>query len=123
MTALIELVKALRVNYIQNYRAGVRLEGDLSEILKDLDDPSKLRPQLTIVRGYGAYSVLEVAFLICANFVCCSLTAPSSLGVMVLRRKRGRSTTDCARSNSNTSHSPSPSLTFHPSLRNISIYC
>ena len=51
ITTLIELVKALRVKYIQNYRAGVGLEGDLSEILKDLDDPSNLCPQLAIVRG------------------------------------------------------------------------
>ena len=93
ITALIELVKALRVKYIQNYRAGVGLDGDLSEILKDLDDLSNLRPQLAIVRGYGAYTELEVAFLICAKFVCCSLTAPSSLGVMVLSRTKGKIST------------------------------
>ena len=53
ITALVELVKALRVKYIQNYRAGVGLDGDLSDILKGLDDPSKLCPQLAIVRGIG----------------------------------------------------------------------
>ena len=93
MTALIELVKALRVKYIQNYRAGVALDGDLSEILKDLDDPTNLRPQLAILRGYGAYSDLEVSLLICAKFACCSLTAPSSLGVMVLSRKKAKIST------------------------------
>ena len=90
MTALIECVKALRVKYIQNFRAGVGMDGDLSEILKDLADPSNLCPQLAIVRGYGAYSDIEAAFLICAKFVCCSLTAPISLGVMVLSRKKAK---------------------------------
>ena len=90
ITALIELVKALRVKYIQNYRTGVGLDGDLSEILKDLDEPSNLWPQLAIVSRYGAYSDLEVAFLICGKFDCCSLTAPSSLGLMVLTRKKAK---------------------------------
>ena len=93
MTGLIELVMALRVKYIQNYRAGVGFEGDLSETLKDLKDPSNLRPQRAIVRGYGAYSELEVVFLICAKFVCCSLTAASSRGAMVLSRKKGKIST------------------------------
>ena len=84
------MVKALRIKFIQNNRAGVGLDGDLSEILKDLDDPSKLCPQLAIVSGYGEYSDLEVAFLICAKFVCCSHTAPSSLGVKVLSRKKAK---------------------------------
>ena len=66
------------------------MDGDLSEILKEFDDPSNLRPQLAIVRVYGAYSDLEVAFLICAKFVCCSITAASSLGEMVLCQKRAR---------------------------------
>ena len=90
MTALIELVKALRVKYIQNYRAGVGLDGDVSEILKGVDDTSKLCPQLAIVRGYGAYIELELGFLICAKFVCCSLPAPSSLGAMVMSRKKAK---------------------------------
>ena len=92
ITALIELGKVLRVKFIQNYRAVVGLDGDLSEIMKGLDDPSNLCTQLAIVRGYGAYSDLEVAFLICAKFVCCSLTAPSSVGVMVLSRKKAKIT-------------------------------
>ena len=74
----------------KNYRAGVGLDGDLTELLKDLDDPSNLRPDLAIVRGFGAYSDLEVAFLICAKFVCCSITAASSLDEMVLSRKMAK---------------------------------
>ena len=82
LTALVELVKALRVKFYQNIRAGAGL------ILKGLDDPSNLRPQLALVRGFGAYSDLEVAFLICAKFVCCSFTTASSLGAMVSSRKK-----------------------------------
>ena len=93
ITALVELVKALRTKFNQNYRPGVGLDGELSEILKALDDPSNLRPQLALVRGYGPYSELEVAFLICPKFVCCSLTTPSSLAAMVLSRKKGKIST------------------------------
>ena len=87
ITAVVELVKALRVKFYQNIRAGAGL------ILKELDDPSNLRPQLATVGRSGSYNALEVAFLICAKFVCCSLTAPSSLGVMVLSRKLAKITT------------------------------
>ena len=82
ITALVEMVKDLRVKFYQNIRAGGGL------IVKELDDPCNLRPQLAVVRGFGSYTDLEVAFLICAKFVCCSLTAPSSLGVMVTSRKK-----------------------------------
>ena len=82
ITALVELVKSLRVKFYQNIRAGAGL------ILKEVDDPSNLRPQLATVEGFGCYSDLEVAFLICAKFVCCSLTAPTSLGAMVMSRKK-----------------------------------
>ena len=90
IAALIELVKALRPKFNQNYRAGVGLGGDLSEILKGLDDPSNLLPQLAIVRGYGSYSDLEVAFLISGKLVCCSIIAASPLGAMVLRRNKAK---------------------------------
>ena len=90
ITAPIELVKALTLKFIQNYRAGVGFDGDPSEILKGLDGPSNLRPQLAIVWGYGAYSDLDVAFLICAKFVCCSFPAPNSLGVIVFSRKEAK---------------------------------
>ena len=82
ISALIELVKALRINFIQNIRAGAGL------IIKDVPDPSNLRPQLATIQGFGAFSALEVAFLICAKVVCGSLTAPSSLGAMVLSRQK-----------------------------------
>ena len=84
ITALVELVKALRVKFYQNIRAGAGL------ILKEVDDPSNLRPQLATVRGFGSNSDLEVAFLICAKFVCCSVTAPSSLGAMLMSRKEAK---------------------------------
>ena len=86
--AVVEFAKALRVKFNQNYTAGVGLDGDLSEILKGLDDPTKLRPQLAIVRGYGAYSDLDLAFLICAKIVCCSIIAASSFSPMVLSRNK-----------------------------------
>ena len=60
ISALIELVKALRLKLIQNIRAGAGL------ILKEVSDPSNLRPQLATIKGFGAFSDLEVAFLICA---------------------------------------------------------
>ena len=82
ITALVELVKSLRGKFYPNIRAGAGL------ILKQVEDPSNLRPQLATVRGFGSYSDLELAFLICAKFVCCSLTAPSSLGAMVMSRKK-----------------------------------
>ena len=85
--ALIELVKALRIKLIQNIRAGAGL------IFKEVPDPSNLRPQLATVMGFGSYSDIEVAFLICAKFVCCSLTASSSLGVMVLSSKKAKIST------------------------------
>ena len=80
--ALIELVKALRVKFNQNNRAGVGL------ILIGVDDPSNLLPRQTIVRGNGGYSELELALMICAKFVCCSIAAASSLGAMVMCRKK-----------------------------------
>ena len=82
ITALVELVKALRVKFYQNIRAGAGL------ILKEVADPSNLRPQLANTKGFGAFSDLEVAFLICAKVVCCSLTAPSSLWAMVMSRQK-----------------------------------
>ena len=82
ITALINLVKALRIKFIQNIRAGAGL------IFKEVPDPSNLRPQLATIKGFGAFSDLEVAFLICAKVVCGSLTAPSSLGAMVLSRQK-----------------------------------
>ena len=45
----IELAKALMVKFYENYRAGVDFDGNPSVILKDLDDPSNLLPDLTIV--------------------------------------------------------------------------
>ena len=82
ISAHIELVKVLRVRFIQNIRAGAGL------ILKEVPDPSNLRPQLATIKGFGAFSDLEVAFLICAKVVCGSLTAPSSLGAMVMSRQK-----------------------------------
>ena len=82
ISALIEFVKVLRVRFIQNIRAGACL------ILKQVPDPSNLRPQLATIKGFGAFSDLEVAFLICAKVVCGSLTAPRSLGAMVLSRQK-----------------------------------
>ena len=82
ISPLIELVKVLRIKLIQNIRVGAGL------ILKEVPDPSNLRPQLATIKGFGAFSDLEVAFLICANVVCGSLTAPSSLGAMVLSRQK-----------------------------------
>ena len=64
------MVYALRVKFDKNYLAGVGLDGNLSEILKDLDDPSNPRPDLAIVKAFGAYSDLGVAFLICSKIVC-----------------------------------------------------
>ena len=61
ISALIELVKALRRKLIQNIRAGAGL------IFKEVPDPSNLRPQLATIKGFGAFSDLEVAFLICAK--------------------------------------------------------
>ena len=81
---LLELVKCLRVKFNEDYRAGVGLDGNLKEILKYLHDRSNLRPELGIFRGFGAYSDLVVAFLICDNFLCCSFTATTSRGEMVL---------------------------------------
>ena len=80
ITALLELLQALRVKFNENYRAGVGLDGDLTEILKSLDDPSNLRHELAIGKVFGVYSDLEVPFLICARFVCGWGTAASSLG-------------------------------------------
>ena len=82
ITALIELVKALRLKLIQNIRAGAGL------ILSEVSDPSNLRPQLATIKGFGAFSDLEVAFLICAKVVCGTLTEPRSLGAMVLKRQK-----------------------------------
>ena len=82
ISALIELVKVLRVKFIQNIRAGAGL------ILKEVADSSNLRPQLATIKGFGAFSDLEVAFLICAKVVCGSLTAHSSLGEMVMCRQK-----------------------------------
>ena len=90
IAALVELVKAIRIKFNQNYWTGIGLDADLSEILIGLDDPSNLRTQLALVRGYGAYSDIEVAFLICAKMLCCSLTAASWLGAQVLSRKKGK---------------------------------
>ena len=81
ITELVELVKALRVKFYQNIRAAAGL------ILKEVAD-SNLRPQLATIRWFGCYSDLDVAFLICAKMVCCSLTAPTSLGAMVMSRKK-----------------------------------
>ena len=39
ITALIELVKALGVKFIQKYRAGVGLDGDVSEIFEKARPP------------------------------------------------------------------------------------
>ena len=86
ITALLEVDKALRVKFNENYRARLRLDWDLTEIYKEIDELSNLRPELAIVMGYGAYTDLDVAFLIGAKFVCCSLIAACSLGVMVLSR-------------------------------------
>ena len=72
------------------YLAGVGLDGNLSEILKDLDDTSKHLPDLAIVERLGAYSELEGAQLICGNFVVSSFSAARSLGAMVQSRKRGQ---------------------------------
>ena len=44
ITALVELVNAIRVKFIKNYRAGVGLDVDLSEILKGINANSNLRP-------------------------------------------------------------------------------
>ena len=77
IAALVELVKARMVKFNQYYRAGVVLDGDLSEILKVLFEPTNLCPQLAIVRAYRAYSDIEVAFMICAKMVCCSIPAAS----------------------------------------------
>ena len=82
ISALIELVKVLRLRFIQNIRARAGL------ILKEVPDPSNLRPQLATIKGFGAFSDLEVAFLICAKVVCGSLTASSSLWAMVLSRQK-----------------------------------
>ena len=82
ITALIMLVTAVRVKFIQYIRPGAVL------ILKEVADSSNLRPERATVRGIGAFSDLEVAFLICAKVVCGSLTAPSSLGAMVLSRQK-----------------------------------
>ena len=82
ITALIELVNVFRLRFIQNIRAGAGL------ILKEVSDPSNLRPQLATIKGFGAFSDLEVAFLICAKVGCGSLTPPSSLGAMVLSRQK-----------------------------------
>ena len=83
--ALIELVK-----FYQNYRAGFGVDGDLSEILKDFDEPSNLRAEFGIVKAFGTCTDLEVAFLICVKFVCCSLPAARSLWAMVLSRKSAK---------------------------------
>ena len=71
ISALIELVKLPRVRFVQNIRAGAGL------ILKEVPDLSNLRPQLATSKWFGAFSDLDVAFLICAKVVCGSLTAPS----------------------------------------------
>ena len=52
ITAVIELLKALMVIFYDNYRAGLGLDGNLSVILIDLDDPSKLLPELAIVKAF-----------------------------------------------------------------------
>ena len=54
ITALIDVVKALRVKFYENYPAGVVLDGKLTEILKGLDDPSNLLPNLGIVKAFLA---------------------------------------------------------------------
>ena len=82
ITELVKLVWALRVKFYQNIRCVAGL------ILKELDDPYNRRPQLATVTGFGCYSDREVAFLICAKMVCCSLTALSSLGAMVMLWKK-----------------------------------
>ena len=46
------------------------LDGNLSEILKVLDVPSNLLQDCTITKAFRGYSEKEVAFLICAKFVC-----------------------------------------------------
>ena len=86
ITALINLVKALRIKFIQNIRAGAGL------IFKEVPDPSNLRPHLATIKGFGAFTDLEVAFLICAKVVCGSLTAPRSLRAMVLSRQKRKIT-------------------------------
>ena len=53
ITALVELLNDLPVKFIKTYRAAVRLDGDLREILKGLDDLSNLQPELANVRGMG----------------------------------------------------------------------
>ena len=52
--ALIELVK-----FYQNYRAGFGVDGDLSEILKDFDEPSNLRAEFAIVKALAQVSTLK----------------------------------------------------------------
>ena len=86
ITALINLVKALGIKLIQHIRAGAGL------VLKEVPDPSNLRPHLATIKGFGAFSDLEVGFLICAKVVCGSLTAPRSLGAMVLSRQKRKIT-------------------------------
>ena len=88
--ALIELVEARRLKLYENYRAGFGLDGNLREILKDFDDPSKRLPDIAIVKAFGAYSEIAVALLICAKFVCSSLTADSSIWEIVQIRKRAK---------------------------------
>ena len=52
ISALIELAKAIRVNFYEEYSAGVELDWNSSVILKDLDDSSDLLPDLAIVTIY-----------------------------------------------------------------------
>ena len=116
ITALVELFKALRVKFYQNIRAGAGL------ILKEVPDPSNVRPQLATIKGFGAFSDLEVAFLKYVRRWCAAHSRhPGRSGPWCRAGKRGRSPTECTKSDSNSTHPPSSSLTFHPSLRIISI--
>ena len=48
---------------------GLCWTGISAKFEKNLDDSSKLLPDLAIVKGFRPYSDLELAFLICANCV------------------------------------------------------
>ena len=52
ISAVIEFAKAIMVKFYENYWAGVGLDGNPSVILKDLDDPSNLLPDIPIVTVY-----------------------------------------------------------------------
>ena len=81
-----------RLVYSQHFKIGKGLQRDgraltTVEFVDMVPDPQGLKPMLQNLRG-ASYSNLEIAFLICATFVCRSRVGGSSLFSLISGRPR-----------------------------------